>query len=337
MAESTSQPPSRAYHYSEQQRVTIAVAGMLKEKGFFKSFEAALRELWSAEELGPQPPGAVHYCKHWWQRLWETGSVHTAPHPGNPILPNAVAAEAARIVREGFISPATHGGQAAGQRPCGFTSLGQAIRMRPQLAQLLAEYGIDKRHLLRRMHEADPTLHWGRVDAKGELSAVQRAARRTCAQWLLAKIENDAHFLDRVIFLDEVKIWLFGGKAEDIHVWMGARDQGWRVTVPCCGPVNSGPLHVCLYVAVNAKLGGFYSQSVAGSTRGWPKKKYAGAPLAEEDRDPDWKVRGFTGGTAERRGRPSPKRWARWRARVSARQKKRRRRVGRAVPRRWRG
>jgi hypothetical protein len=213
-------------------------------------------------------------------------------------LPDEVATEAAKLVKAGFEVRPVRGSQSLPARRNGFHTIGDAVRRVPRLKEILDNYDITADHLLRRMHAVDPGLHWGRVDVKAALTDAHKLTRLTYARKVLALIAQDPSFLDFVVWVDEVKIWLFSGKASDVHVWCDAHDQGVRLVVPGCGTVGGKPVIVALYAAVNAKLGlvGWqYTYPTTGFPDKWQQRAYGRIAGAAERRDTDYKVRGLGG------------------------------------------
>lgn len=283
--------------YTPQQRVALALAYAV-HKHTYLALAAAVEKTW-AEELGAVPPGAVHHCKKWFDRLQETCTVADGPGRGRKHkLPDAVALEAARLVKAGLEVQPVHGGRALDKRRIWFHTIDEAVRHVPRLGQILDTFEIKVDHLVRRMHEVDKGLHWATLDIKGALSAEHTAARQKYAADLLARIAADPTLLDRFVWVDEVKIWLFGGNSKNVHVWCDAHDEGVHLVLPGCGKLGSRPVRVSMYVAVNAKLGlvGFqYTTPTTGFPETWKQQAYARAPGAADRADPTYKVRGVAG------------------------------------------
>lgn len=124
------------------------------------------------------------------------------------------------------------------------------------------------------------------------LDAAHMALRRTCAEWFLQHLAADPLFLNRCVWIDQVKIWLFGGKVTDVHVWHSANDEGFDACFPCCGDVASKAVHICTYVAVHATLGLVFYQYVSGTAKGITRKLWPGLPNAATRVDEDWLVSG---------------------------------------------
>lgn len=67
------------------------------------------------------------------------------------------------------------------------------------------------------------------------------------------------------------------------------------MVLPGCGKVGSKPIRVCMYVAVNPKLGlvGYqYTPPTTGFPDTWPQAVYAHTPGAADRQDPPYTVRG---------------------------------------------
>lgn len=283
------EPP---HHYTSAQRVGLAFAYVLHVFAHLHLADA-VEATWPTDG-GAIPSGAVKHCKKWFERLKEEGCV--SDHPRRlewRKLPAAEAVEAAALVKRGILVPVE---RARGERftqHVWFHSIDDAVRHVPRLQEILQKFEITPEHLLHRMHEEDRTLHWGKLDMKGILTDEQKFERQRYAANLLALIQADPHLLDRFVWLDEVKIWLFNGNAPNVHVWRDAYDEAVHFVVPGCGKVGGKPMRVCMYVAVNAKVGlvGFqYTHPTTGFPERWTQQAYPGAPGAEGRVDPDYKV-----------------------------------------------
>lgn len=279
--------------FTPQERVVLAVAHVVHELKPC-TLKQALKELWP-KEWRAMPPSAPDHCKKWRDRLFESASVDDAPGRGRPHkLPDEVALEASGLVKAGYEITPMRGRERLPARRMYFHSIEEAVRLVPRLKHIMDTYEVSTDHLLRRMHEVDPRLHWGRMDIKALLPEGHKATRLAYARDLLDRIAKDPTFLNRVVWIDEVKIWFFGGKSTDVHVWCDAHDQGVHIVVGGCGAIGSPKLCVSLYAAVNAVLGlvAFqYSPSTTGFPQDWKQKVYWRHRDAAERQDEDYEVR----------------------------------------------
>lgn len=205
-------------------------------------------------------------------------------------MTDEVALEAANIIKGGYTVAVKHGRGLTELKHYYFTSIGQAIRTQPYLANLLHHYQIDKKYLLQRIHDVMPHLVWSKIDIKPAFTAAQKLARQVCARWFLSRLATNPNFLDEVVWIDQVKIWLFGNNELTVKAWHEAHDKGFQVVVPCSGTVSAKAIHVCIYVAVHAKLGLVFWQYVSGTANGWTRVIWPGTHGEAERRDEDWKV-----------------------------------------------
>ena len=282
----------RAGYYTFKQRVAMAIAWLLYKLSLEKTKGAALERVWEFLSLGTPPPNATAHMQTWFDRLVTTGSVTDAPHPGHPLLSEEDAREAAGILKAGYTVTVSKKGKPDDVKHFWFRSLGEALSRSPRLQQILTSSGVSADTLLARMHAADPDLKKSRVHMKLALDAKRIASRLKCAKWFNAELEKDREFLDQCVWIDQVKIWLFGGKAMDVSVYHDAHAADFDACIPCCGAVDAKPMHICIYLAVNAKCGVVFWQYVTGCSKGWLRKAWPGLPYADERLDPDWKVSG---------------------------------------------
>lgn len=285
-------PHEGSGYFTFQQRVGVALAMLLVGMNIHGTKQAALDAVWEHLSLGDMPERADKHMDFWFKRLTSTGSVLDAPHPGRPILSDALALEAATILKTGYFLTTRHAGQPDEVKHFWFRSLGEAVRQAPRFAEILRSTGVSLDTLLTRMHHVSPDLKYSRVHMKLALNAGVQAARAACAQWFLDKLAANPNFLNQVVWIDQVKLWLFGGKAEDVHVWHGAHDAGFDACIPCCGSLQSKSIHICLYVAVHAQLGLVFYQYVSGTVKGITRKKWGRLPNAADRQDGDYVVSG---------------------------------------------
>lgn len=280
------------HRFTTEQRAILAAAHYIHKAAGCTLAEAAAK-LWR-EEWGDMPPSAVRHCKTWRDRLEETGAVLDAPGRGRPHkLPDDVAREAALLVKAGYEVTPTRGREKLPARRMWFHTIDEAIRLTPRLLDILGEFDISPDHLLRRMHEVDPGLRWRRLDVKVLLSKELREERQRYARAMLERLEREPDLLRRIVWIDQVKIWFWGGKATDVHVWCDAYDEQVDLVVPGCGKLGGKPLCVSLYHGVNAALGAVahqYTPPTTGFPEEWRQKMYARLPDYADLADADYKV-----------------------------------------------
>lgn len=281
-----------AGYYTFTQRLAMAIAWLLYKFEVEETKGEALERVWNFLKLGDIPRNAESWMEPWYDRLVATGSVHDAPHPGHPLLSDALAREAADIIRAGHTIVVSKRGQPDDVKHYWFRSWGEALRRSPRLQQILASSGVTADTLFARIHKVAPDLKKSRVHMKLALDATRIASRVKCAKWFNSQLAQDPKFLDQCVWIDQVKIWLFGGKAMDVSVWHPAHAADFDACIPCCGAVDAKPMHICIYVAVNALGGLVFWQYVTGCSKGWLRKAWPDLPYADERLDPDWKVSG---------------------------------------------
>lgn len=285
--------PTHAGYYPPLVRAFVAVAFVAATVLKYGTISDNVTALWDYYMEEQRPHGIERWGTTWAHKLLTEGSVLDAPHPGHPIIPNEVAVEAAKLLAQGYTAGSAQPGDGAPNKHFWFHSIGEAVRLVPRLGEIIAQYSVDKHHLLRRIHEVQPTLLLSKVHIKALLSAPQRNLRKICAAWFLARLAADPHFLDKVVWIDQVKVWLFSGQPGSVKVWHDAHAEGWEVLVSCCGAATAKPVRLCLYAAVNAIMGLVFFQFTTDTSRGVELEKYKGSPGAVERRDPTWKVRLF--------------------------------------------
>lgn len=238
-------PPARAARRSSaplnpQQRAALVLAFALITHAAWPLAQAMAR-CWDAAALGTPPTHVLKAMKKWSKKFTKEGTVRTARARRKPRLPDAVAKEAADLVEAGYWVTAAHGPAKGHKVRLWYTTINEAVRRVPRLQEILAEYGVRAPHLRKRMCGIDPELRWGRLDIKGALDAPHRAERRGCAEWYEERLATDPAFLDSIVWIDEVKVQLFGGRPKDVSVWRAAHAAGFDEVIPCCGATHSPP------------------------------------------------------------------------------------------------
>lgn len=278
-----------AYTYKQRVLMAMSYAAMTSQ---YATLNAALEAAWAKHEKGAVPDNAYRHAKDWYDRLLQEGNVFSHRPKGHPIIPNDEALVAANLIKGGYTVEVKHKEGPPEVKHYYFTSIGHAIRTVPHLANMLKNYQVDKKYLLSRIHDVMPSLVWSKIDIKPAFSAAQRELRRKCARWFLNELQSNPNFLDEVVWIDQVKVWLFGGNDLSVNAWHDAHDKGFQAVVPCSGKISSTAMHVCIYVAVHAKLGLVFWQYVSGTVTGWKPMLWPGAHGEAERRDEDWKVSG---------------------------------------------
>lgn len=299
MADGANKAGGRPLHYTPVERLACALAYAV-HKFSNMTLWVALERVWGEHCDTECPPHAYKACARWYKRLMEEGGVHDAPR-GAPLhkVPDAVAARAAALVKEGYLVRVTRGAGAGPNRTHEerrfYHSIHEAVSRVPELHGMLTTYDVSMEHLLRRMHEVDPDLKWGRLDTKHRLKEETMAQRVNYCTTLLEHLEGDPMFLNKVLFLDETKVWGFDGSAMDVHVWYDAHCAEARTVLPCVSTAGAKPMHVCLYAAVSGDVGLVGFQYTSGTTdfpAKWPQEPLARAAGAAERQDPNYKVGG---------------------------------------------
>lgn len=177
------------------------------------------------------------FIKYNGEKFLETGTTaNRSHHPDTKIISDDDARLAARVLKSGYLTwrqpskpnlpmQLTH---------VYWTSVRKACAESPLLNSLIKEYHISPDYILKRMHEVDPDLVWRSVDYKVDLLEEQKTARRGCALELLDLLKRVPHFLFRVVWIDEVSIWLVS-KDASVHVYADAHDEGVKQVVHCDG------------------------------------------------------------------------------------------------------
>jgi hypothetical protein len=133
------------------------------------------------------------------------------------------------------------------------------------LKSIIKEYHVSPEYLLKRMHDVDPDLKYRSVDYKMDLLDEQQKARKLCAKELLRWLDIVPYFLARVVWIDEVSIWLVS-KNINVHVYADAHDEGVKHVVHCAGLRPGTKIKVRCLCAVNYLTGPMFLDFTTGTT-----------------------------------------------------------------------
>lgn len=179
-----------------------------------------------------------------------------------------------------------------------YHTIHEAVMSIPGLKKALEDAGADEAYLLRRLHVVDKNLVWGSRHMKGWLNDAQKEDRVKSADDIVELIEGHPEgWLDEVIWIDEVKIWLYSGSGKTIRVWWDAHCKEVGIVVPGVGLAGHNTkkaFQIHMYVAVCGKLGYVAHQYTSGTTdfpQKWLPEAFPHLPGYQDRRDPDYKVR----------------------------------------------
>lgn len=143
--------------YTKKQRVILGVAYAISILQF-ATLNAALEAAWGRwEKDEPLPPHASRHASFWWEHLLTKATTKTAHHEGSPIVPDNLIREAGKLIKGGYTKEIPQRIGVPQIKHFYYPTIGRAISMLPSVAQLLADYKVDKHYLLRRLHVLMPT------------------------------------------------------------------------------------------------------------------------------------------------------------------------------------
>lgn len=163
------------------------------------------------------------FMQRWWAAFITTGSVDDAPRSGRPpLVPDAVAGEASRLVKAGrWVQQVVK--QQRYERQVLFRSIPQAIRAVPRLGQICQQHDVTSEQLRNAMERVDPDLVRHTMRFKYAHSAEQLQERQTYCQAALAAVgpsqAEQAAALDRMVWWDEGGVSLSSIDNRAVRVW----------------------------------------------------------------------------------------------------------------------
>lgn len=151
------------------------------------------------------------FLEHWWGRFNEGDFKLVGGHKGGRPrkIPLKVAKDAANIVKQGKPVKVKHGKHDC-EKLVYYPTIRDAIDENKELQDILKKYKVTPDQLRAAMHDADPSLVRRRVTFKRVLSVSQKKTRVDTSADLLERLKKDPTLLQRMVFIDETTIVLFG-------------------------------------------------------------------------------------------------------------------------------
>lgn len=207
-------------------------------------------------------------------KFMETGSVANRPHPArDKKVPDDVAMECSKALKKGYYAeqPDISEGDQHTRIHLWYTSIEHACVKDPLLASVCKDYQVSPKNLLRRLYEVDPNLTLRHLDFKMELSAQQKANRKSIAGQLYDLWRNIPNFLESIFWIDEVTFWFCPHYSKhNIKVYCDAHDAEVREVFhsPLLRTkIKKGEkIQVRALCAVNMLLGPFFLEFTTGTT-----------------------------------------------------------------------
>jgi hypothetical protein len=131
-----------------------------------------------------------------------------------------------------------------------FTSFKQACMLSAPLRDMVEEYDVTPRHMLRRIHEVAPQLAFSGLPMKIELSPENMLARQEYADWMYERYLTEPFYLYKILWGDETRIYIgrdIHGKLKVYH-YPGCYDGQPPITNPLLNKENTIRLDVSLFV-----------------------------------------------------------------------------------------
>jgi hypothetical protein len=168
------------------------------------------------------------FVKRWWAAFIMTGSVTDAARSGRPpLVPDEVAAEAAKLVKSGqWVQRVIR--QQRFQVQVLFRTIPQAIRSVPRLSAICDQYGVTTEQLRNAMERVDHdlvrhTMHFKYAHSVDQLRERQRFCQEALASLGSTPAERVA-ILDRMVWWDEGGVSLCSLQNKAVHVW-GSKEK----------------------------------------------------------------------------------------------------------------
>jgi hypothetical protein len=147
-----------------------------------------------------------------------------------------------------------------------YTSINEACCNNDVLASAIERYAVTPQHLLRRMHQVDPSLCQRVVEFKWLLSEAQKAERQTVACRLFTSWQANKKLLLGVWWIDETAIWIIKSANAKQCVWADAHDQGVRAVLSNPHVLAHEDIKCHCMGATNALLGPCFFEFTTGTT-----------------------------------------------------------------------
>jgi hypothetical protein len=209
----------------------------------------------------------VHYQIHKLEKYFTLLDVRERPRPRK--VPDEAAQCAADILAAGYEQQlyTVIGGEVYGwDEARHFTSMRQACMLSTPLRDMIDEYDVTPRHMLKRIHEVAPQLAFSGLPMKIELTPENMLARMEYAEWQYQRYLLDPSYLYKILWGDETRIYIgrdLQGKLKVYH-YPGSYDGQPPIVNPLLNKENTIRLDVSLFV--DAYRGCSHVEVLTGTT-----------------------------------------------------------------------
>lgn len=193
--------------------------------------------------------------------------------PRTKKVPDEAVQRAADILAAGYeqqLYTVIGGEMCVWDEPRHFTSFKQACMLRRPLRDIVEEYDVTPKHMLRRIHEVAPQLAYSGLPMKIELTPENMLARAEYADWQYQRcvdaIHGDPLYLYKILWGDETRIYIgrdLHGKLKVYH-YPGCYDGQPPITNPLLNRENTIRLDLSLFV--DAYRGCSHVEVLTGTT-----------------------------------------------------------------------
>jgi hypothetical protein len=209
----------------------------------------------------------IYYNVHKFEQHFTVANIRVQPQ--HKKVPDAEVQRAADILASGYeqqLLSQVEGVWYGWWEARHFTSIKQACEYSPDLRGIMTQYDVTGRHLLKRIHEVAPGLHYSALPMKIQLSAANIADRMEYAEWMYEQHIADPNFLYKILWGDETRIYIgtdLQGKLKVYH-YTGDYYGHTPITNPLLNRENTIRLDISLWV--DAQNGCSHVELLTGTT-----------------------------------------------------------------------
>lgn len=209
----------------------------------------------------------IHYQVDKFEKYFTLWDVKERPRTKK--VPDEAVQHAADILAAGYeqqLYTVIGGEMHVWDEPRHFTSFKQACMLSAPLRDMVEQYDVTPRHMLRRIHEVAPQLAFSGLPMKIELTPENMLARAEYAEWQYQRLLAEPLYLYKILWGDETRIYLgrdLHGKLKVYH-YPGCYDGQPPLSNPMLNRENTIRLDVSLFV--DAYRGCSHVEVLTGTT-----------------------------------------------------------------------
>lgn len=162
------------------------------------------------------------FCRRHYNNFFDSGNVEDRPRSGRP---REIAAEDAKAAGELLMSgfwkevKVLGGGGATEERLILYPTFADAVKLCPQLKELMEKYKCSDRLMLATIHRHCPDLKRITLFSHHEFTVAEKQKRIEYGSYMLGMLKKEPSFLHLIVFCDESSFVLHGRTKHEVKVY----------------------------------------------------------------------------------------------------------------------